>query len=228
MRYCLFVRHDSKDCRHRDKNKGNDWQKCKCVKLLSLLFTAHNHRKKCSFYTLMCPLESVRLAGTTTKTPTKRHVRVAGRSSPRSCNWSGRPVRSIPITKIDDNFLRRSSCGDHSPRLDSRIRDLLRPTVTVPTGGMRCRRVVSCCPRVGQANSPTGTSKKGSISPYALTLPEPNRGLICGNSLGSTATKGRCILSRAKTGIASTIPRVQLGSHLLRLPRRVRRAHPLC
>ena len=52
----------------------------------------------------------MRLAGTTTKAPTKRSVRVAGRSSPRPCNWSGRPVRSIPTTKNADDFLRRSSC----------------------------------------------------------------------------------------------------------------------
>ena len=26
----LFVRHDSKDCRCKDKDRGNDWQKCKC------------------------------------------------------------------------------------------------------------------------------------------------------------------------------------------------------
>src|ERR1700732_4129901 len=44
----------------------------------------------------------------------ERSVRVAGRSSPRPCNWSGRPVRSIPITKNDDSptfFM----YGDHSP-----------------------------------------------------------------------------------------------------------------
>jgi integrase len=32
----LFVRHDSKDCRCKDKDKGNDWQKCKCVKTMLL------------------------------------------------------------------------------------------------------------------------------------------------------------------------------------------------
>jgi integrase len=32
----LFVRHDSKDCRCKDKDKENDWQKCKCVKTMLL------------------------------------------------------------------------------------------------------------------------------------------------------------------------------------------------
>jgi hypothetical protein len=32
----LFVRHDSKDCHCEDKDKGNDWQKCKCVKTMLL------------------------------------------------------------------------------------------------------------------------------------------------------------------------------------------------
>jgi hypothetical protein len=32
----LFVRHDSKDCHCKDKDKGNDWQKCKCVKTMLL------------------------------------------------------------------------------------------------------------------------------------------------------------------------------------------------
>src|SRR5450631_3413515 len=32
----LFVRHDSRDCLCRDKDKGNGWQKCKCVKTMLL------------------------------------------------------------------------------------------------------------------------------------------------------------------------------------------------
>jgi hypothetical protein len=32
----LFVRHNSKECRCKDKDKGNDWQKCKCVKTMLL------------------------------------------------------------------------------------------------------------------------------------------------------------------------------------------------
>src|ERR1700730_5705600 len=67
-----------------------------------------------------------RLAGTTTKATTKRSVGVAGRSSPRPCNWSGRPVRSIPITENDDDFLPTFFMyGDHSPRRDGRIRHFI-------------------------------------------------------------------------------------------------------
>jgi hypothetical protein len=36
MRYFWHVRHDSKDCRCKDKDKGNDWHKCKCVKTMLL------------------------------------------------------------------------------------------------------------------------------------------------------------------------------------------------
>jgi alpha-glucosidase (family GH31 glycosyl hydrolase) len=32
----LLVRHDSKDCRCKDKDRGNEWQKCKCVKTMLL------------------------------------------------------------------------------------------------------------------------------------------------------------------------------------------------
>jgi len=31
-----FVRHDSEDCRCKDKDRGNGWQKCKCVKTMLL------------------------------------------------------------------------------------------------------------------------------------------------------------------------------------------------
>jgi hypothetical protein len=65
------------------------------------------------------------LAGTTTKATAKRSVTVAGRSSPRPRNWSGRPVRSIPITKKHDDFLRRSSCTAITVGRDGRIRHFI-------------------------------------------------------------------------------------------------------